>query len=508
MPLTLIDSRTWLAQTSVKGQMRSFALRRLDSALEAYEKSPNGQALERVSRAFEEWKGTKGPGDGWRKSSRNATAPGRPVGMMDRLAALLAGADSDQLLNNVTAGIADDFAHTRLGVLYFFSSMSLHSSLFGDVAKLVSGAVGSAVGDVTKAPIGALSGAGQYAAKAGLAGGNFALGKGADAAAGKLDSAFGSTAPTAKAPAVPGAPDTRTLFEKLMDHFRAFATKVVNFLKQKFGEFDIGAALTPAITAIVKAICADAALVVGDVIALAKGAAIALDNFYGRARSWLQERDVKLVAGYPKAVVDGINRAMVLSGLDGLAQMAKSGISIGVAVGASAASPIVNAVLSGAEVLFRFIWRLLEKARIDGFLVEVANHWKNRDSESALHKSPLAFARWYRSHAITVPVLAALTLNSGICGSKMHFLQLFTSSGDVVSQKEFDKGVQLIDNLKPRCGEFIRSSPHKFTSSDPFVASLLASHITDPADLRNGLWAIARGEKKLTVNYVRSALSI
>ena len=163
--------------------------------------------------------------------------------------------------------------------------------------------------------------------------------------------------------------------------------------------------------------------------------------------------------------------------------------------------------MDGATAIFTFIWRLCERFRIGKFLREAAEHWRNREAPNALHKSPMAFAKWYRSHALAVPILAAMTLNSGICGAKIHFLQMFDSHGAVITQKEWDKGVKMLEDLKARCGEFIRNTKHKFISSDPFVTQLMAHHLTDPADTRNGIWAMIRGQKKVTFNNVKKAFS-
>lgn len=495
MATLLIDTKSWLSQTSIPGAPRTGSLKLLDAALEAYEKDSSGGTT-KVAAALVKWQKDQGPGDAWKKTIRNRNKT------FEHLEMMLTGKDSDVLLNNVNQNIADDFAHTRLGVLYFFSSMKVESDMAGDLMKTIADTVGTGVGMGTKAPIDKLTGVGKTAANAGVSAGKAAVSAGAKFGGGKINEKINQKYGT---PAK--VEDVKTFREKITEYYNNFVEKLKNLLRSKFGDVDLGSAVLSAITAIVTKICAEAGGMIGDVVDGIKGFAIALDGFYGRIKSWLLERDVTLVVGYPKAVVDGVNRAMVLSALDGVQQLAKSGLSIGLGVVAAGAQPIVKMVLDGAVALFRFVWRIFERARIGRFLTDVASHWTNRESANALHKSPLAFAAWYRSHAIAVPILAAMTLNSGICGSKMHFLQLFKSSGEVVSQKEFDKGVTLLDDLKPRCGEFIRSSPHKFVSTDPFVISLMANHLTDPADTRNGIWAIIRGEKKLTMNNVKKAFA-
>lgn len=514
-----IDREYWKTATSITGSPRSHSLKQIDSALELYEKDPTA-GYKKLSTAFEVWKKEQGAGDAWKRSARNKQ------GAFENLEDLLAKTNTDQFLNNVGDGIADDLAHTRLGVLYFFNQMNVKSDLFGDVMSTVVGLTGSAVGLGTKESIKALKDGGDtygaMAASASIPVGKMALGKGGEVVAGKMSGLLDKKPVKDGGLGDAGAKGLKltngignmnlekatatTLWTKLWAQFKEFAAKVAAWLADKFGSFDFTSLIAPAITAIVNACVQNAPAVVGDAVSIVKGTAVAIDGFWGRVQSHMREKQVTLITGYPKAVVDGIHRAMILSGMEGLATVAKSSISIGVTVGASAVAPIVNAAVAGASALFKFIYRLFEKARLERFISEAASLWKKRDADNSLHKSPLAFANWYRSHALTVPLIAAMTLNSGICGSKMHYLQLFTSTGDVVSQKEFDKGVKLLDNLKPRCAEFIRASPHKLSSSDPFVTKLLATHLTDPADLRNGVWAIVRGAKKLSFKDVKGML--
>ena len=52
-------------------------------------------------------------------------------------------------------------------------------------------------------------------------------------------------------------------------------------------------------------------------------------------------------------------------------------------------------------------------------------------------------------------MIAAITLNSGICGDKMHFLNMFQKDGYAISQSDFNQGVRYIDGLKSYASEAI-----------------------------------------------------
>jgi hypothetical protein len=71
MASDLIPHKIWMERTAIRGHRRSKELKALDSALEEYGEYGGGHAQWAVGQALEAWKKSKGPGDAWKRSSRN-----------------------------------------------------------------------------------------------------------------------------------------------------------------------------------------------------------------------------------------------------------------------------------------------------------------------------------------------------------------------------------------------------------------------------------------------------
>jgi hypothetical protein len=78
--------------------------------------------------------------------------------------------------------------------------------------------------------------------------------------------------------------------------------------------------------------------------------------------------------------------------------------------------------------------------------------------------------------------LAMLALNSGICGDKMHFLQMFQDDTRVISQASFDAGVKYVDELKIWSSGYLKDAGFNFVSNDAMTTGLikLATSHQDP----------------------------
>jgi hypothetical protein len=109
-----------------------------------------------------------------------------------------------------------------------------------------------------------------------------------------------------------------------------------------------------------------------------------------------------------------------------------SGAQLGMQIGSIGASTIVNRVTSIVEILLKNAWWLCQISRMRKVFSEARATWVRRDI-AQLHTRPLALNAWFRSQAISVPVIAALALNSNLCNS-MHFLQMFLTGREMATQ--------------------------------------------------------------------------
>jgi hypothetical protein len=130
-------------------------------------------------------------------------------------------------------------------------------------------------------------------------------------------------------------------------------------------------------------------------------------------------------------------------------------------------------VIAVTEAIIKVIWRLVEIAHMKRFCREAAEHWKSKSENSGLHHTPYAFESWYKSYALYSPALAVITLNTGICGDKMHFLRMFKDDGTRVSPSDFDRGCVFVDSLKAWGSDYLGKCGYDFESDDKMVGPLL-----------------------------------
>lgn len=497
--MAIINYDTWMKDTARVGRPRSPELKVLDQAFLNYEKLGTADAKRALQDAMDAWKRKQGPGDTWRKSSRNHNRAA------DKLAALLDGRGDDDTAFSM--GRAPDFMHeelvnARLGVLYLFSRLSVSPGLFSlllegglDIAKQTMSVAN--VSDSTQSTFK------KATTPSGL------VGKGGDWVEGKLvpqGNPMNVSLPAGAKPSIEAGPTAtlvtseqilrdseraaalaaRPLVQKIRDQLRAWfellVDKVIQTLRQKFGTVEgIAGTIKQVVTALVNILAATAAPFVASGLQLARAVGKTLDAAVTRFRTWREGREVDLSQGHPATVVDSITRAMTLSLFDGLYQMLKGAGSLAMDIVGFGAGGLVNLVISAGELLIKFIWRLVETVRFNLFCRDAEGYWNNHASPDALHRRPFAFSEWYRKSALNLPLIAVLTLNTGICGDKMRYLTMFKSGGGQISSNEFQNGVRFLDNLKPWGAKYIKDCGFKIRSAgdvlvDRLVNSFATSH--------------------------------
>lgn len=494
----MITYKEWKTGTgSVFTTGRSDELKAVGDAFLAYEAATGdaakSTAKSALTRAFNAWKRTQGPGDEWLKSKRNGSRA------MEKLAAMLGGTNEETAFSR---GTAPDFMHeelvnARLGVLYLFSRLNVTPGLF---KMLLEGGLDLAGQGLDVG--GASDTVQDWFGKAQ---------KGYGAAQSKIDSKLDSiegrfvkqvpvknvNLPVGQAPSIDLTPTptvvtstgllaatsssrklTNPTLEairlKLEALFDSFVEKVKQLLLKKFGTIeDAAGSIKKLIKALVSLIASKAAPFVGAGFDLVKSCATTLDASYTRFKTWKEGRDVEVAQGHPATVVDSIGRAMTLAVFSGLYDMLKGAGSLAMDITAFGAGGLVNLIISAIELVVKFVWRLAETIRFNKFCAMAREYYENSKSADAIHKHPFAFADWYRSYALNLPLIAVLTLNTGICGDKMRYLTMFTNNRQITSS-EFQAGVRFLDNLKPWGAQYIQDAGFDIRSvGDPWVNSLV-----------------------------------
>jgi hypothetical protein len=263
--------------------------------------------------------------------------------------------------------------------------------------------------------------------------------------------------------------------EEPLEHLPQYIRKLVDFLTEHFLD--------------------KAAPYIKGGLNIAKGVVNTVDSSITKYREWRAGRNVQLLAGHAGTIVEAIRRSMWFSVGEGLYDLLKGGVSFGLDVGAAGVGAVVSLVVSVLETLAKVIWKMVELIRMRSFFGQARQFWLMREERNAIHMQPIAFNNWFKSYAIDIPALSVLTLNSDICGDKMHFLAMFKDDSSVVSQSEFDAGCAYVDSLKVWGASYLKDSGFEFKSDDPLVRGLLtlATSHTAEKSTRAKVWQTTLG---------------
>lgn len=465
MTTKLISQKDWLKHTDSIGHPRSYALKALDAALLAHEAHNTGATLARVKEKFTDWKSSQGPGTEWKKSRRNKD------GYLDLLETLVTkGADSDAAWKTVPDKydfMNESIVHARLGVVYLFAHCNVDPKIFNVILE---GGLAMTGSIVTFAGIstgeGGLGNANAALASAftpmAMVGGNEVINASKETVVNK----FGAKpSPAAQA---------QSLIKRVIEFFTEIGKRILAELRKKWNcELPAQLVKTAINAACGLALTAAASGSVAGALDTLKGSIQTIDAVITKVRSWRLSTDVEIASGHPGQVVTTIRRAMTASVFEGLWTLLKGVTAIGVSAAAAGAGMITGVLIAGVEMIIKVFWRIYEAVSMTRFFGEAADHWRNRDSASALHKQPFAFARWYRKHTLLAPPLAILTLNSGICGDKMTYLSMFNDDESIIDPAKFIAGAEYLDSLKVWGKKYLDTCGFAFSSNDLMVGRYL-----------------------------------
>jgi hypothetical protein len=500
----LVSYEDWKKHTSALFKQRGKELAAVDVALQDYEVLRNQKNLQRVKDAFSAWKRSKGPNDAWKGGTRDKN---QYATLLDQQ---LSGVGDTDILKAGQEFMAPALVNSRLGVTYLFANLECEETLFKVV---LSGAI-----DLTSTSLdfaaGSTSGTTSTAlgyAKTGVTVG----GKGADLAADKIAARMKAkpAAPTAGAAVVTSAQLTavvsppndsklRAIYKQITEYIQKTAKQLLETIRKKIGNFlddPIGGGLPQALRKLCDLLTgkflATAAPFIGASLDFVGGVCRTIDASVKTFNSWLAGRDVVLMAGHPSTIANAIHRAMAFSIGEGLYDTVKGGVKLGLEIASSGAATIASLVSSIVETLVKTIWRVVEIERMKRFFEEAREHWRTRSQANALQNRPIEFNNWFKRYALAIPALAVLSLNTGICGDKMHFLQMFKDDNHVISQSEFDAGCTYVDGLKVWGSEYLGNAGFSFASDDKVVSGLLklAKNHKEEAGAAGKAWQFALG---------------
>jgi hypothetical protein len=387
-------------------------------------------------------------------------------------------------------------------VLYLFSKMSVSTNVLGMLLDTASGVATGAFNftlsgsTMLDSKVDSLSGVAKVAAQ----GGQKALGgleKNIETAAGGGLSALAFKTEDPKGKTIKWTVTDPKIEQTIFEWIAEGARNILEALIEKFSSIQTYASLiTQAVKYIVTQISQQAGVLFNDAVTTLGGLDKVVRGFGSRIASAIRMNDVKLVQGYPSAVVDAIHRSMELSGIEGLIQTWRGAGGLALNVVTAGATQIVSVILSALDKLARIIWRLGEISEMKKVFATAREEYtagalyekalaEGRQADPPLHARPLDFARWFRHHATSVPALACLTFTSGICGDKMTYLAMYNDDGDEITKESFLKQVDAVDALKSWGSDYLARSGYEFHTSDSFVAALLQRVARNADNLRN-----------------------
>lgn len=496
LPLKVVDYADWLKGTAKLFARRSEALQKLDEAIWRYQRKPTAERLELLRKAFDGWKLSKGPEESsWKASGRDKN---QLASLLDQQ--LRGRGDGDQL-GPTAEFMRPDLINARRGVVYLFSHMEVDDSIFKVV---LHGAI-----DLTTASI-------DYStAQAALS--NTNLGTALDRTSTGLSAAKSTGLPGSMADkaesrlrggdkslegtSIDLAPQTVTaawmgyparqptdsrllrLWQQIQQWIWNMAQKIYAAIREKvkaMWDDKSGTAMAyipglmrKLVDFLVGKFLATAAPVIGGILDIGGGLIKTMTAAADKYNDWLVGRNVELLGGHPGTIVEAIRSAMWLSVGEGLYTTLKGAGKLGLDIGAAGASTIASLVIAVAEALATTIWRIVEIFRIRSFFDQARDQWHAINESTSLHLRPIEFNNWYKRYALTIPALAVLTLNTGICGDKMRFLKMFKDDSHVVSQSEFDRGSTYVDGLKVWGSKYLDDAGFSFSSKDGLVSHLI-----------------------------------
>lgn len=189
--------------------------------------------------------------------------------------------------------------------------------------------------------------------------------------------------------------------------------------------------------------------------------------------NWMARKGVNLTFGHPKTLVNGIEHGITRALLEGIYETIRSAVSLGLNAASFGGAAIVDAVTGIVEAAVKIIWRIAEAKIVNRFISDAKNFWNSRGTSSGMHLDSAKFDNWLKPATKKVPLIAAVTLGSGISGDKMRLLKMYTDHGQTISESSFRSGCAYLDQVKRSGARLIERADLDFSSKDQIIDGLL-----------------------------------
>jgi len=287
---------------------------------------------------------------------------------------------------------------------------------------------------------------------------------------------------------------------KVIEALTWLVKKLVDWLKGKLAEMmespvTVGLdTIKGLVCAVVKSCAAAAVPFVGAGIDLAVGIGKSFNAIKMKVGAWMERRKIRITEGHPALLAARIEKLLTRDILSGLWVTIKGAIQMALAATIPGIQGLVSAMATGVEWVIKLVMRLVELGAVKLFLLQARLKFLEerkrtaRTSElatcdlggldaqgrprveftggattRAVHKSGGLihdlgeFKKFFQEGCNASPLIAILTLNSGICGSQWQLQSMISdipvpgvpqTGSALVGQKEFDAGTAYFSRLK------------------------------------------------------------
>lgn len=271
---------------------------------------------------------------------------------------------------------------------------------------------------------------------------------------------------------------------KLIGLLVSLVKSFVDWLKDKLLQdsefpFTVGAGLIKSLVMYTVKKCAAASVpFVSAGLDLLTGFAQTFKAIKMKVGGWLERRKIRITDGHPALLADRIERSMTMDIASGLWTMIKGAVQLALAGSVPGAQSLVSAITTAVEWVIKFVMRLIERSGIKSFLQEArkvflkerelttqeigSRHRTVHTSGGLIHNLD-EFKAFYQKGCSASPIIAMLTLNTGICGSQWQLQNMFTDIARI-GQREFDSGTKYFTRLKRYGKKYLGDSGFEFNA--------------------------------------------
>lgn len=262
-------------------------------------------------------------------------------------------------------------------------------------------------------------------------------------------------------------------FKKLYDLVESLVIGLVKWVYEKFKKAmdDPLEALYGQIKfwlkAVIKNVAQSAAPFVGAGFDIADGLIDSFKAIKQKVGAWMLRKHINIMEGHPSRLCERIEDAMENAILAGLWSVIKGAVQMALAATIPGIQSLVSAMTSGVEAIIKLVLKIIERGRIKRFLQkarklyeterllrvekfdDLANHKVvTMHTSGGLIHDIERFNAFYKEGCEASPIIAMLTINTGLCGSQWQMQNLLDTPGAKLAQKQFDKGTKYFDKLK------------------------------------------------------------